>query len=259
MEPVSEPAPGVVTVHLWDIPSRRIPAALAHMAADRRRLRATPGLWFVRSVGTGDSASFTSQHPNLHRWGLIASWRDPAALETAERSHPVFAGWQAIAERTDRSVLRPLASRGRWAGRAPFEPAAAASAVWTGPVAAITRARLAPGRLHRFWSSIRPIAQALGQADGLLQAVPIGEAPVGWQGTFSTWRDAAALRDFAYGQPRHLQAIERTPRERWYREELFARFAILESGPGGPAGEQDTIATGETDEGGTDPLESARR
>jgi hypothetical protein len=259
MEPVSEPAPEVVSVHLWDIPTRRIPAALTHMAADRRRLRGTPGLWFARSVGTGDDTTFASQHPNLRRWGLIASWRDQAALTGAERSHPVFAGWQSIAEHTDRTLLRPLTSRGRWAGRAPFEPAAGAALSWAGPVAAITRARLTPARIRRFWSQSRPIARELQQADGLLRAVPIGEAPIGWQGTFSCWRDAAALRAFAYGQPRHLQAIDRTPTEGWYREELFARFAILAAGPGEPDTPSTDIATDHAEGRAGGPLAPPRR
>jgi hypothetical protein len=62
--------------------------------------------------------------------------------------------------------------------------------------------------------------------DGLELTIGIGEAPIGLQGTFSLWRSAAALNEFAYRRPAHTDVIQRTDRERWYAEELFARFAV---------------------------------
>jgi len=58
------------------------------------------------------------------------------------------------------------------------------------------------------------------------RAVGIGEAPVGLQGTFSVWRDAAALKTFAYDGDTHAAVIARTRETGWYAEELFARFAV---------------------------------
>jgi hypothetical protein len=52
----------------------------------------------------------------------------------------------------------------------------------------------------------------------------------GWQGTVSLWRSAADLTAFAYRQPEHRAVIERTPADRWYAEDLFARFAVLDVG-----------------------------
>jgi len=54
----------------------------------------------------------------------------------------------------------------------------------------------------------------------------IGESPIGLQGTFSLWRDNAALTRYASG-PAHLEAIRRTGEVGWYAEELFARFEVL--------------------------------
>ena len=56
----------------------------------------------------------------------------------------------------------------------------------------------------------------------------IGEAPVGLQGTFSVWEGAAALVDFAHRRAAHVEVVGRTARERWYAEELFARFEVLD-------------------------------
>ena len=57
-------------------------------------------------------------------------------------------------------------------------------------------------------------------------AVGVGEAPVGLQGTFSVWESAGALREFASGSA-HAAVVARTEPERWYAEELFARFAVV--------------------------------
>ncbi len=42
----------------------------------------------------------------------------------------------------------------------------------------------------------------------------------------SVWRDAADLVAFAYRHPEHRAAITRTETQRWYAEELFARFEV---------------------------------
>jgi hypothetical protein len=98
---------------------------------------------------------------------------------------------------------------------------------WTGPVVAVTRARLTPRRALSFWRAVPPVAADLAHSTGLRFAVGIGEAPVGLQGTFSLWDDARALREFAYGRPAHTTAIRQTAEEGWYAEELFARFAVI--------------------------------
>jgi hypothetical protein len=73
------------------------------------------------------------------------------------------------------------------------------------------------------------VTSDLAGCDGLLAAVGMGEAPLGWQGTLSVWRDVPALREFAYGSAAHQAVIERTARTGWYAEELFARFGVVRS------------------------------
>jgi hypothetical protein len=61
------------------------------------------------------------------------------------------------------------------------------------------------------------------QASGLLTVVAMGELPVGRLGTFSVWRSVDDMTAFA-AQARHLDVVRRTRAERWYGEDLFARF-----------------------------------
>ena len=91
---------------------------------------------------------------------------------------------------------------------------------------ALTRARLRARRAATFWRAIPPVAAALRDAPGLLARFGVGEAPLGWQGTVSVWRDPTDLVAFAYRHPEHRAAIMRTPTEGWYAEELFARFEV---------------------------------
>ncbi|MGZ4664095.1 MAG: monooxygenase [Frankiaceae bacterium] len=222
----------VVSLHLWGVPARRVPAALAAVALDRRSVLAATGCTFAKLLGTGHARTFTLRDADLRHWGLLAVWSAPRHLADFERAHPVPRRWAARSHERWRAVLRPTAARGRWSRQEPFQPThqpGRALAPGT-PVAAITRARLRWRRAHRFWRAVPPVAAAAEHADGLLWAIGIGEAPVGLQGTFSVWRDAAALRSFPSGEPAHRAVVERTRQESWYAEELFARFVVMESG-----------------------------
>jgi len=223
---VSVAVPALVTLHLWRVPAARVPAALLRMGLDRPRVRRTPGVRFAKLLGTGDGRTFTPRDADATRWGLLTTWSDAVAAEAFEGSR-VAAGWRALADETWRVELAPVAARGRWSGRVPFgDPAPTRT---QGPVAAITRARLVPRRTARFWAAVPPVSADLHAAPGLLAALGIGEAPLGLQGTFSLWRDAEALRAFAHRGAAHREVMARTPREGWYAEELFARFAVLGS------------------------------
>nr|WP_284290660.1 carotenoid biosynthesis protein [Angustibacter aerolatus] len=113
--------------------------------------------------------------------------------------------------------MRPIVSRGTWAGREPFGRPVPRRV--DGPVASLTRARIRPTRAAAFWRSVPPVSADLHRVDGLRLAVGVGEAPVGLQGTFSLWRDGAALQEFAHGRSAHVDVVRRTPEEGWYAEE----------------------------------------
>jgi hypothetical protein len=199
--------------------------ALLRMAGDRGLLGRTVGLRFAKLLGTGDGRTFTVRDADRNRWGLLATW-DKAADITAFEAGPVARGWGRIADERLRIDLRPLTSRGQWSGREPFgtpEP----DRTYDGPVAALTRARIRVRRMVTFWRAVPPVSADLHGAAGLRLAVGVGEAPIGLQGTFSLWDSPAAVTEFAYRRPAHLEAVRRTAEVGWYSEELFARFAVL--------------------------------
>jgi heme-degrading monooxygenase HmoA len=198
---------------------------MVRMALDPGRLRGTPGVRFAKLLGTGTGTGFGPTDVDPTRYAALVVWDDPTAATDFDDT-PVGRGWARIATARTRVDLRPIASRGEWSGRRPFgdpDPERV-----DGPVLALTRARLRPRRALTFWRAVPPVAAALREAPGLIGRFGVGEAPIGWQGTVSVWRDTADLVRFAYRHPEHRAAIDRTPTERWYAEELFARFAVLD-------------------------------
>ena len=210
----------LVTLHVWRVPRRAVPAAFARMAVDPRRVRQVPGIRFAKFVGTGTGTGFGPGDADLTRYAAVIVWDTPVPSEPSEP----FAAWDRIAVSSARVDLTPIVSAGRWSGLAPFgEPGGGHV---EGPVLALTRARLRLARAVTFWKAVPPVATALARAPGLLAQFGIGEAPIGWQGTVSVWRSATDLTSFAYRQPEHRAVVARTPVDRWYAEDLFARFAV---------------------------------
>ncbi|MEV0003803.1 monooxygenase [Micromonospora sp. NPDC050980] len=217
--------PDLVTLHVWRIPRRAVPGALTRMATHPARLRRLPGVRFAKLLGTGTGTGFGPGDADLTRWAALVVWDSPADAAGFGAS-PVARSWARAASAAVRLELRPLTSRGEWSGREPFGTPAGGRV--TGPVLALTRARLRARRAATFWRAIPPVAAELHAAPGLLARFGVGEAPLGWQGTVSVWRDPTDLVAFAYRSPEHRAAITRTPTEGWYAEELFARFAVAD-------------------------------
>ncbi|MFG2245954.1 spheroidene monooxygenase [Spirillospora sp. NPDC048823] len=202
---------------------------MRHMAFDRPELRACGGLRFWRLLGTGRGRSM-SLGADLRRWALFAVWDDEAALDGFLESSAIAARWRAEGEESWHVRLAPLASRGGWGGRDPFGPEVPASPRGAaprapGPVAVLTRASIRPARLVAFYRSIADVDRALRREDGCIASVGVGEWPLARQATFSLWEDDAAIARFAYREGAHRDVIGRVRGERWYAEELFARFA----------------------------------
>jgi hypothetical protein len=216
--------PALVTLHLWGVPRRGVPGAVLRMATCRPSLRRVPGLRFAKLLGTGHGRTFTVGDADPRRWGLLAAW-DSSAAADAFAHGSIVRRWRRLADEEWTARLRPLAAHGRWSRREPFGNPRPER--WDGPVAAITRARLVPRKAVTFWRAVPPVSADLHGGPGLLLALGIGEAPLGLQGTFSVWESAAALQAFAFERGPHVAAIRRTAEERWYAEELFARFALL--------------------------------
>lgn len=214
----------ITALYLWKVSWGSTPRAVSHMATDQLRLRLNKDVSFFKLLGTGKGESFTPSDADLTRWGLLVTL-DESALENFDNS-AMINNWRKFSRSEYRIVLQPLSAHGKWSGKQPFSPIPIEG--WDGSVAAITRARIKSGKNLLFHKSVPPVVADLHTSSGLEYAIGIGEAPIGLQGTFSLWKNNASLREFAYKGHAHTQAILATEREKWYSEELFARFAVIE-------------------------------
>jgi hypothetical protein len=181
------------------------------------------GVSFVKLLGTGKGESFTPKDANPYRWGALVTIKE-TNLDNLDNSK-VIRGWNKIAKQEYRAILKPVSVHGLWSGKQPFD---VEKLDWNGKIAAITRARIVWRKNVVFWRAVPPVTISLHQSLGLINAIGIGEAPIGLQGTFSLWESAAHLREFAYKGQAHTQAIKATEENKWYSEELFSRFAVIQ-------------------------------
>ena len=213
----------ITVIYFWTIEPKHVLHAIARMALDRRALEKNASISFFKLLGTGKGDTFTPRDANSLRWGLLVTIKEEE-LEKFDQAS-VCNRWRKISTSEYRAILKPISSHGQWSMREPF---IVEKFDWAGPVAAITRARIKWRMNPKFWSSVPPVTLSLHSSPGLRNAIGIGEAPLGLQGTFSIWESAADLRAFAYQGNAHIEAINKTKELDWYAEELFARFAILE-------------------------------
>ncbi len=210
----------IASFHLVSEPTFKAPLAMARLGTDRVRLSRVEGLRFWRLLGTG-RGSDTGPGADLRRTALFAVWEDESDLDGFLASHAIPRRWERAAEAW--SVrLRLLGGHGRWRGVDPLD--GLESGERGGPVAIITRADVRRAAGRAFGHAAREVDTELHTADGLIDVVGVGEAPVGRLATFSLWESMGAAKTFAHAMPRHERVIEQTRDGDWYSEEMFARF-----------------------------------
>lgn len=213
----------ITVVYFWQIKKVFLLIAILFMAFHKFALMRFPGVSFVKLLGTGKGESFTPKDANPYRWGALVTIKE-THLDILDNSK-VIRQWKKIAKQEYRAILKPVSVHGLWSGKQPFD---VEKLDWNGKIAAITRARIVWRKNVVFWRAVPPVTISLHQSPGLINAIGIGEAPIGLQGTFSLWESAAHLREFAYKGQAHTQAIKATEEYKWYSEELFSRFAVIQ-------------------------------
>jgi len=195
--------------------------ALTMMGVARPMMARVPDIGFWKLCGSGTGEGFTPL-PNTGVYAILATWPDMQTAKTRVGNASVFRRYRGRASEDWTLFMSATSARGDWAGAHPFEVHDEAA---TGPLAVLTRATVKPRAAARFWRRVPDISARIGADPNVLFKIGIGEVPLLHQVTFSVWPDAAKIAQFARTGP-HAEAIRAVREEGWFREELYARFAI---------------------------------
>jgi hypothetical protein len=194
----------------------------ARFVFGRFTLPRIPGLRFARVLGSGYDGGFGLK-PSLSRQGLLCAFADDAAASDFLRS-PYVEGFRRHSRECLTARLKAYSCRGSWGGR---KLALSTGVPADGPVAALTRASIRPGRAAEFWRKAPPAEVSLASARGCMLAVGLGEAPVLRQATFSVWDSVASMDAYARTGA-HLEAIRASHAGGYFSESMFVRFVPVE-------------------------------
>ena len=202
--------------------------AFGQMQFAHASIRKTPGLTFYKLMGSGKDPGFNPL-PDWSVYALLCNWENEAAANDFLQQAPIFKRYQDHTTEQWTIFMKPLHAKGLWSGVNPFNPSTDLDK--TNPlIAVITRATIRKKNLIQFWRYV-PISQhpIIHGCEGLIYTKGIGEAPLVQMATFSIWRSIEDLKNFAYNSPEHKEAIAKTHRIDWYKEEMFARFQPYKS------------------------------
>ena len=198
------------------------------MGFARLYLSQIKGATFYKLFGTGSDEGFTFKFNPLTNSGVYAIlvvWKDEANARHGILESKIFKNYRHWSAQNWTIFLKPISVRGSWSGTVPFF---AQSDNTAGQVVALTRATIKFTTLLKFWKKV-PDVQKLIRADkNVLFKIGLGEVPGRQQVTFSIWPSQSTMDNFARHNGAHAEAIKSVRKDKWFSEELYARFKICD-------------------------------
>jgi hypothetical protein len=215
-----------ITFHRYDNLKAKL-WAFTMMQYAHADLESVEGQEYYRLMGSGKGAGFNPL-PDFSVYGLIQTWKNEEAANSFFANARLIKNYRNRAAEVWTLYMRTIRVHGVWEGRNPFE---VSSQLDPGNplVSVITRATIKLTKLVHFWSYVPTSQKPIIDNDALIYTKGIGEIPVVQMATFSLWKDIEALNRFAYQTPEHQNAIKKTKKLNWYKEELFSRFQPYKS------------------------------
>jgi hypothetical protein len=210
----------IVSVHLADVGKLKAQCLLLRQL-DPTEVTGMSYAEVVFAAKLGSRSANRIPRPQPGRIGLIAAWDDDAALDRFLSAHPfaehLSGGWH--------TRLEPLRCFGSWAGLAGVPPREL-PVEDDEPVAALTLGRLRITRTVPFLRSAAPAEHDAVENPAVLAATGFGRfTPPRLVSTFSLWRSAAAMREYAFDRSGSHQAAVRVDRAKpFHHESAFIRF-----------------------------------
>lgn len=184
-------------------------------------------------MGSGRNGSFDIW-PDLSQWSIMLFYDQKQSREVDAKSTavnlvgPFIMSWLKIFRTRLRIFhLEPYAGHGTWDKKS-FVSHRKANEEPIGKIAVLTRASIRFSRLIAFWKAVPATSYQLDKQPGFQYSIGIGEVPLVKQATFSIWASEADMKAYAYQMRAHQEVIRKTRNEKWYAEEMFLRFRLLD-------------------------------
>lgn len=206
----------IVSVHLADIGWLRAPRLLLR-GLD---VSTVPGMTYAEPVFTAPLGTRVPR-PHPGRIGLIAAWENDAALDRFLSGNPfaehIKEGWH--------TRLEPLRCFGSWAGM-PALPKKGLPVADDEPVVVLTLGRLRILRTRPFLKAGAPAERDAVANPAVLAVTGLARlARPRLVSTFSIWRTAAAMREYAFDKSgTHQAAVKADRAHPFHHESAFVRF-----------------------------------
>ena len=200
--------------------------AFSQMGTAKKILKNVKGLKFYRLLGTGGKTGF-GLYPDFKTYCFLSVWDDNNDADYFIRKSKFLSKYIDKAKSIRVLSLSPFQSFGKWSGINPFKMDPVISTSKNRKVAILTRARISPKKIFRFWRSIPKASLEISNAKGVYFYKGIGEIPFLEQATISLWDSIEDVKEFAYKSEVHKKIIRKTKNENWYLEELFCRFHVI--------------------------------
>jgi len=183
----------------------------------------SPGLQFYKLMGSGRDRGF-SPFPDWGVYSMLGIWDNEQSADYFLKDAEILKRYQAHTCEQWTIYMKTKQSKGLWSGINPFTPSTDLDE--DNPlIAVITRASIKVSKLIKFWEYVPASQQPIVRGcKGLIYTKGIGEIPLLEMATFSLWENIDSLKNFAYNSPEHQEAIRKTRKIDWYKEELFVRF-----------------------------------
>ncbi|NII82920.1 MULTISPECIES: DUF3291 domain-containing protein [unclassified Pedobacter] len=217
----------IVALTITKFRSLTIPFAFIGMAVLRLPLWLNKKCRFWKLMGSGKNAQ-VDLAPDYKHWAVLTTWDNRKDCDAFYRDSFVMKWLGFFGIESFHILLNPLSSHGLWSAVQPFK-SDRISNVHTDKIAVITRAAIKFNKLKEFRQNIKRAADAMRTAPGFILSAGIGENPFFDQATFSIWADADSMKNYAYKSFDHSDVIKLTREREWYKEELFARFSIVDT------------------------------
>jgi heme-degrading monooxygenase HmoA len=218
-----------VTLTIIKYPNKFVPFAFFAMAIHRFPLWLNKNISFYKLMGTGKNGTFDKK-PDFNQWAIMAAHKTEITDINIELLYGKFiAKWLRIFQcQVHTHLLQPIEGHGTWDKKKPFGDLPPKSD-FEGKIAVITRATIRLSKLKFFWENVAPIAAKMNNAKGFITSYGVGEIPWIKQATFSIWESKEDMKNFAYGMKEHAEVIKKTRQQKWYSEDMFTRFKVIES------------------------------